>query len=557
MALHRVSRYARAVLSGRVLAGPLVKLAAERHERDLREAKPKGFIFDARAADHALHFIETWVHLPDTDDGTGRPRLFLLEPWQAFIIGSIFGWRWTKTGYRRFRNAYIEVAKGNGKTPGLAAVGLYGLLMDGQKAPEIYAVASDRDQAMIMYRDAIRMIDASPELSKRIRKAGIEHVTNLSYGMGFFRPFTREQGSKSGTRPHMGLIDELHEHPNGDIVNKVRAGAKGNPEALFAEITNSGFDRTSICWQHHEHSERILQRVVEDERWFAFVAGLDEGDDPLSDETCWPKANPNLGVSIQREYLRDQVSAAKHIPAETNTVLRLNFCVWTQAITRFLDPAQWRACTGTLAASDLVGAACYAGLDLGQSDDFTAFVLVWVLKDGRLWVVPRFWLPSGALERYPHRPYDEWRRAGALQVLPNTDVIEYETVQREVLALCRAHSVRELGYDKRFAEQMAQNLTGAGVTMVNTPQGYALNEALRLLGTSVATGQLVHDGNPVLGWMAANLVTKTDGEVMRPDKRNAKEKIDGAVALLNALDIIRRQAQTKPAEPQLLIFGGR
>jgi phage terminase large subunit-like protein len=545
---HRAHQYAKDVIAGKIVTGPLVKLACERHLNDLKNTKAKGFRFDEDAANHAMEFIERWVRLPDTSDEHGDAKPFLLENWQAFIVSNLFGWKWTTSGHRRYRNGYIEIGKGNGKTPLLAAIGLYGLLMDGQKAPEIYAAAADRDQAMIMFRDAVRMSDASPEIAKRIKKTGIEHVSNLAYGLGFFRAFSREQSSKSGTRPHMGLIDELHEHPNAEIVNKMRAGAKGNMDAMFLEITNSGTDRTSVCYQHHEHSRRVMEGTVEDDRWFAYVCTLDENDDPLEDESCWPKVNPNLGVSIHVEYLRDQVSSAKNIPAETNTVLRLNFCVWTHAHTRFLDVPRWHACEGHIAASELIGAKCYAGLDLGQSDDFTAFVRVWVLRDGRFWAVPKFWIPSAALNKA--RPYEEWQRAGALEVMPDADTVDYEQVQADVLALCQQSGVIELAYDKRFAEQMAQNLTAAGVTMVNTPQGFQLTEALRKLADIVTNQTVVHDGNPIMGWMGANLVVKFGraGE-MRPDKEKAGEKIDGQVALVMALDIIVRQ----PVAPDLSV----
>jgi phage terminase large subunit-like protein len=555
--LHRTHQYARDVLAGKIVVGELVRLACERHERDIREASVKGFTFDPDAADHAIGFIERWVKLPDTSDESGDALPFILQPWQAFIIGSLFGWRFT-SGFRRYRNGYMEIGKGNGKTPLLAAVGLYGLTMDGQKAPEVYAAAADRDQAMIMYRDAVRMVDASPELSKRIQKSGIMNVHNMAYGLGFFRPFSREQGSKSGTRPHMGLIDEIHEAPDAEVINKIRAGAKGNQDAMFLEITNSGSDRTSVCYQHHEHSRRILEQTVEDERWFAYVCTLDANDSPLEDESCWPKVNPNLGVSIHKEYLRDQVSAAKNIPAETNTVLRLNFCIWTHAHTRFLDVPKWHACHGVVLASELIGAKCYAGLDLGQSDDFSAFIRAWLLPDGRVWVVPHFWIPSGALERFKNRPYDEWRRAGALDVIPDSEVIDYELVQAETLALCHASNVREVAYDKRFAEQMAQNLTGAGVTMVNTPQGFQLTEALRKHADLVSTQTLVHDGNPVMGWMAANYVVRLgrNGE-MRPDKDKAAEKIDGQVALTMALNGIVRQPKVPEPDYNIMVFGGQ
>jgi phage terminase large subunit-like protein len=556
-ARQRVDDYARAVLAGREPAGPLVRRACQRHLDDCAQQRPKGFTFHEASAIHAIEFIEHWVRLPDTADSVGDPLPFILQPWQAFIVGSLFGWRWTASGYRRFRYAYIEVGKGNGKTPLLAAVGLYGLIMDGQRAPEIYAAAADRDQAMIMYRDAVRMAQASPDLHTRIKYSGANPTHNMAYGLGFFRPFSREQSSKSGTRPHMGLIDELHEHPNPEIVNKMRAGAKGNMDALFAEITNSGSDRTSICFEHHEHSRRVLEGIVQDERQFAYVCALDEDDDPLNDETCWSKVNPNLGISIQPEYLRDQVNAAKHIPSEANTVLRLNFCIWTQQQTRAIDMGLWQKCEPAPPDRELVGVPCYGGLDLGMSDDFSAWVRIWTLPDGRVVVKCRFWLPQAALEAHPDRPYAHWQRSGLIDVTEG-NTTDYDVIERQVLADCQGSGVREVAYDKRFAEQMAQHLLGAGVTMVDQAQGFQLTEAIRRKGELIATGKLCHGHHEVLGWMASNYVVRHGlrGDV-RPDKEKAADKIDGQVALDMSLAIWVRQPV--PTEPkfQMLFVGGR
>ena len=555
---HRVDQYARAITAGTLVAGPYVRHACARHERDRRDGAARGLRFNVKAANHAIDFVERWVCLPDMLDDNGRPVPFVLQPWQAFIVGSLFGWQWSATGYRRFRNAYLEVGKGNGKTPLLAAIGLYGLMADGQTAPEIYAVAADRDQAMVMYRDAVRMVDASPELTRRIRKSGVEHVHNMSYGLGFYRPFSREQGGKSGTRPHMGLIDELHEHPNAEITAKVRAGAKGNHNALFPEITNSGFDRTSICWQHHEHSVRIVEHVVDDDRWFAYVCALDDGDDPLVDTACHIKANPNLGVSIMPAYLADQCDTARHIPAETNTVLRLNFCVWTGAHTSAWDMTKWRDApiAGDMPrASELVGVPCYGGLDLGQNDDFAAWARMWRLDDGTLAVALRFWLPRVALVKYPKRPYAEWERDGLLTITDG-DTTDLDFVEATVLDDARAAGVLEIGYDRRFAQQLAGHLQNAGLTVVDTPQGFALNEAIKSLSKAIADGTVRHGHNRLLTWQMDNTVLRTgrNGE-QRLDKESSKEKIDGpsAIVMANA----RRIAHTAEPEYQALVFGGR
>jgi phage terminase large subunit-like protein len=354
----------------------------------------------------------------------------------------------------------------------------------------------------------------------------------------------------------MGLIDELHEHPNPDTVNKIRAGAKGNLDALFPEITNSGSDRTSICFQHHEHSRHILDGTVEDDRWFAYVCALGPGDDPLVDEACHIKANPNLGVSIQREYLADQVSAARNIPGETNTVLRLNFCVWTQQHTRAIDMAAWFECAPPPPDAELVGVPCYGGLDLGMSDDFTAWVRVWTLDDGRVVVKCRFWLPSAALTKYPHRPYAQWQRRGLLTVTEGLTT-DYDTVEATVGADCHRDGIRSVAYDKRFAEQLAQHLIGDGVDMIDQPQGFQLTEAIRRKGELVAARTLCHGGDEILAWMAANYVIRHGlrGDT-RPDKDKAADKIDGQVALDMALAIWIRQPSSAPPAYQMIVFGG-
>jgi phage terminase large subunit-like protein len=386
---HRVDRYAEAVLDGGVLAGPLVRMACARHFRDRERGAAGGwFRFSEDHANLILEFFEDVLRLPDAVDAMGDPMPFRLDvgsQFWAFVLGSGFGWVDDK-GLRRFREWYIEAGKGTAKTPVLAGVGLYGMMNDGERAAEIYAAAADQDQAMIMFRDAVRIAQASPQLENDLEYDGGAHIWQIRHpeSLSFFRTFSRESGQKSGTRPHMGLLDELHEHPSGETSTKIRAGAKRRPQPLFAEITNSGYDRTSICWQRHEHSRRVMERVIEDERLFAYVCALDEGDTPLTDQGCWPKTNPYIGVTVTAEYLQRQVENAKNIAAEMNNVLRLNFCVWTQQHTRAIRIEDWLKCQPMPPASELVGVDCYGCMDMGETDDFSAFGLVWALDDGRV-----------------------------------------------------------------------------------------------------------------------------------------------------------------------------
>jgi phage terminase large subunit-like protein len=385
------------------------------------------------------------------------------------------------------------------------------------------------------------MRDAAPDL------ADIRHtVNNLSYGLGFFRPFSRDQGIKSGPRPHMALIDEVHEHPSAEVINKLRAGFKFRKQPLAIEITNSGFDRTSICWQHRQHAENILRGVVVDDRQFAYVCALDDGDEPLIDPMCWIKANPMLGVTITREYLERQVENAKNIASEMKTVLRLNFCVWTHAEQRAIDPAQWAACQEPPDDGELAGQPCFGGLDLGQTDDFSAFAIVWDMEDGRYVSKVWFWITQDAAKTYAGA---NWIDAPSVNVTtgdPHT--VNYDEIQEGVGALCAQWGVREVAYDKRFAEQMAQHLVGRGITMVDTPQGMRLNEAIRELLKAIGAGDFCHGNDPVLAWMAPHVVTITKDvggvALVRLDKASSPEKIDGFAAIVNAMDrVVRRPIQ--------------
>jgi phage terminase large subunit-like protein len=534
---HRVDRYAADVDSGKIVAGPLVRLVCARHLKDRHAAAkksghPLGLFFHEAAANHIIEFFEGVLRLPDTVDDDGEPVPFLLTPANTFIVGSIFGWKW-HDGYRRYREAYIEEGKGNAKTPLAAGVGLYGLTMDGEMAAEIYSVASGIEQARICWRDADRMVDASPELSELIYRG----ADNLTYAATYswFRPLSKEKRGKSGPRPHMVIFDEEHEYADAVVVNKMRAGTKRRKQPLSLGITNSGYDRTSVCWQHHEHARKMLEGVVDDQRFFAYVCSLDEDDDPLTDKACHVKANPNLGIVIQQDYLDRQVENARNIPSETNTVLRLNFCVWTNQHTPAWNMGKWHECGRVLTFTDedLVGAPCYGGLDLGQTDDFAAWCRIWDLE-AFVAIKMRFWLPEAALEKYPDRPYDEWRRAGLLEVTPgNTTDVDF--IEEAVLEDARNDGIIEIAYDKRFAHQLALHLQGAGLTMIDTPQGFALNESITSVSKLIAAVELAHRNHLIMTWMMDNTVLRTGRyKQVRLDKDAAKEKIDGPSALVMA-----------------------
>lgn len=519
--------YARAVKAGRILAGKPVRLACERHLSDL---KRKDLDWRPARGLLAIDFFREMLTLED-----GAP--FVLLPFEAFIVGSVFGW-YARDGSRRFRTAYVEIGKGNGKTPMAAGIGLYGLLADGESAPEVYAAATTREQARITFKDAERMVEASPELKDAIHT----QVGSLSVPArhGVFRSVSSEHRALDGLRVHIGLVDELHEHPSAIVVDKIRAGTKSRKNALIFEITNSGYDRNSVCWQHHEHSLRVLEGVIENDAWFAYVCSLDEGDD-WTDEKVWLKVNPGLGKVLPLKYLREQVEEAQGMPTKENIVRRLNFCEWTEQADRAIPLEWWDRGAEPIDADSLKGRPCFGGLDLARVNDLSAFVLLFPpVEPGEKWkTLCWFWVPEDDIRDRAHRdrvPYDVWERQGLLNATPG-NCTDFKFISAKILELAGAYDIKEVAFDRTFAGEIVQELQAEGLVMVQFGQGFMsmaapTAELLRL----VKGGELQHGGHPVLRWNASNFCVASDpAGNMKPDKERSAEKIDGLVALCDAL----------------------
>lgn len=536
----RATRYAAEVTGGRLVAGPLVRLACERHLRDLAtwgldRTAGGPFWFDERAAARAIAFFERELVLPDVQgEETGEIQPFIVQGWQAFILGNLFGWK-KVDGHRRFRTAYIETGKGSGKTPLGAGIALYCLLADGQAYPEVYSAAVSQTQATITWTDAQRMVDHSTRLKAQVILSAhvIRGRRRGNVGGGKFQAVSSEKRGLEGKRPHCAIVDEIHEHPTDQVVTKMRRGTKRNKDALIVELTNAGMDRTSICYRHHELSRRVLEQMVVNESWFAYVCALDDGDD-YRDRAVWPKANPNIGVTIDWSYLEEAVAEAEGDPGSEADVRRLNFCEWVERQSNFLQAAKWHGCRRE-AAPDLTGIAPYGAIDLGMSDDMTAFALVWRLAEERYFTRVWYWVPAEALKKHKGRPWADWRKKARLEVTDG-DVTDFGRVRADISRIARDTGCKVIAFDKRFAQQMAQELQGEGFAMIDQAQGFALNEATRKMGALVKAGTFEHDGDPVTTWQASNVITtKGNRGDVRPDKDKSADKIDGIVAAIMAL----------------------
>jgi phage terminase large subunit-like protein len=542
----RATQYARDVVAGAILAGPHVRDAAKRHLRDLQAGRQRGLGWDAEAAARAIGFFEDVLVFPD---GERAGENFHLEPWQAFVVGSLFGWLRTDDGLRRFRTCYLETGKGSGKSPLGAGIGLLLLTADRQKGAECFVAAVTREQAGIAFKDAVRMVEASPALSKRIQTSGTRPVFNLSVKAtgSFFRPISSEGRGLDGKRVHFALLDEVHEHPSAVVVDKIVAGIKALRQPLICEITNSGYDRQSVCWSHHQYSTKVASGAMEDDEWFGYVCALDENDRPLEDESCWIKANPSLGVTIRHDYLRKQVREARGMPAKESIVLRLNFCTWTDADNPWIDGELWRNCEADFDLAEREGEPCWGGLDLSGKQDLTALALVWRVADkyrAAVW----FWTPAETLDDRSRRdgvPYRHWVNEGYAEAPPGR-AVDYDFVASTLGELTARFPIQTIAYDPYHIAYLEQALTRQGVEVSLTPhaQGFAkssksalfMPRSIEVLEQAVFGEGLLVRPNPILAWNSASAVLAMDPKGNRVyEKRKSTGRIDGLVALCMAM----------------------
>lgn len=547
-----VTEYAREVAAGTRIAGPHVRAQCRRHLADLESGAARRLVWDLAAAQKAIGFYENVLKL-NGGDFEGQP--FKLLPWQKYVVGSLFGWK-TDDGYRRFRVAYVETAKGSGKSPLAAGVGMKGLVADAEPRAEIYAAATKKDQAMILFRDAVAMHDQSPELLKRLTKSGTgEKAWNLAYLQtgAFFRPISSDDG-QSGPRPHVALIDEFHEHKTATVLEMMRAGTKSRRQALIFIITNSGASRKSPCWNYHEYAGKVAAGELQDDAFFSYVCALDDGDDPFESEECWPKANPSLQDANLPgyKYIREQVTTARGMPSKEAIVRRLNFCQWTDAESPWISHEVWKGARRDYDVESLRGRRAVAALDLSSTTDLTGLVfLVQPVEPSEPWrLVPYAWLPDADLERRAQQdlvPYVEWVAEGLLNTTPGRAISKRVILQR-LSGLCDFFEIVACAYDRWRIEDLLQMAADEGISvppMEPFGQGYKdMSPALETFETMLLNGEIVHNGHKVLTMCAGNAVTDQDGAGNRKlDKEKATGRIDLIVAAVMAAGLITRAAE--------------
>lgn len=471
----------------------------------------------------------------------GKP--FKLEPWQENdIIRPLFG-KLRPDGTRQYRTAYVEIPRKNGKSTIAAGIALYLLVSDGEEGAEIYGAAADRDQASIVFNTAADMVRRSPALSRILdvidsSKRIVYRKTNSVY-----RAIPADAAGSHGFNASGIVFDEVHTQPNRDLWNVLTTSTGARRQPLTFAITTAGYDRNSICWHLHEHADQVQRGVIDDPSFFGYLLSAPENAD-WRDESVWHAVNPGLGVFRSLDEMRDFARRAEQMPSEQNAFRQLYLNQWTAQAVRWLDMAAWDHGNVPVDPASLRNRTCYAGLDLSSTTDLSAFVLVFPSESG-LDVLAHFWMPEENLRERANRdrvPYEQWVADGYITATPG-NVIDYAFIRAKINEYAHEYDIRDIGADPYNARQLLIQLGDDGLPVVEIRQGFlSLTGPTKELQNHVLGRRLRHGGNPVLRWMADNvMVTRDAAGNIKPDKAKSTQRIDGIAALVNAIDRVSRQ----------------
>ena len=493
--------------------------------------------YDEEMANFAVTFIEQLCHTK----GTWAGKKFKLLDWQEQIIRDLFG-TLKPNGYRQFNTAYIEIPKKNGKSELAAAVALLLCCGDGEQRAEIYGCAADRGQATIVFDVAADMVRMCPALNKRCKILTSQKRILFTPTNSFYQVLSAEAYSKHGFNIHGVVFDELHTQPNRklfDVMTKGSGDARMQP--LYFLITTAGTDTNSICYETHQKAKDILEGRKIDPTFYPVIYGAGEDED-WTDPKVWLKSNPSLGETIGMDKVEAACESAKQNPGEENSFRQLRLNQWVKQAVRWMPMDKWDACAFPANEEMLEGRVCYGGLDLSSTTDLTSFCLVFPPEDEDepYYVLPYFWVPEDTLDlrvKRDHVPYDLWHRQGYLETTEG-NVVHYGYIEKFIERLGERFNIRDIAFDRWGATQMSQDLENMGFTVVPMGQGFAsMSPPTKELMKLTLERKIAHGGHPVLRWNMDNIFIRTDpaGNI-KADKAKSTEKIDGAIAMIMALD---------------------
>ena len=534
----RATRYARAIVSGAIPASKWVKLQCQIHLSDLESSER--WVFDAEWANFACEIGSKYKH----EKGVKRGTRLVLEDAQIFVIACLFGWIDRTTGVRKYREAFILMPRGSGKSPLAAIIGIIMGFFVGEPGAEVYCGANKLTQAMEVFRPAKAMIDQEPAFRERF---GIETAARSIYQIrsgSRFLPVCKKPGD--GASIWCAILDEYHEALNSELYDTYKTGASKRPGSLIFVISTAGTDGSSEnpCKALQDEAEKVLDGTLPNERWFVLIHCADESVDWTTKEAL-EMAQPMLGISNDREAIELDIQAAIRNPAKANTVKAKYLNIWAGGSGNWMNMEFWRACFDPelkeKGAELVKHLPCWIGSDLASKLDLSACVRLY-RDDSRgerphYYVLTRAYLPEERANEPQNQHYQKWEKQGFLTVTRGAS-IDYAVLETDAVADIAENDVRQLAYDARYADQWSQRVEEiSGVTRVEMPPSPAiLSPAMKELEAAVYDGRLHHDGHPVLTWCISNVITSETGagNYRMPDKKKAESKIDAAIALMLA-----------------------
>ena len=531
--------YCQQVVNGSIPACKLAQAACARQLADL--ANPDlNYSFDPIKASRACVFIEKLPHIKGK--WAGRP--ITLEPWQVFIVSTIFGWV-NSQGLRRFKTSYLEVPRKNAKSTLSSGVALYCMVADGEAGAEVYSAATTRDQAKIVWNDAKRMVDKCPGLRRRFSVATSAHSIYSERSASTFIALSRDQGGNlDGLNVHCGIIDELHAHKTREVFDVIETGTGAREQPLLWLITTAGFNRAGICYEQRVYLAKVLSGSQKDEEYFGIVYSIDEEDDWTTAE-AWQKANPNWEISVNPEDIERKCRKAMQMTAAQNNFLTKHLNVWVNADSAWMDVYAWNKCGNpSLDMAAYKGRTCYAAVDLASKLDIACVAYIFPEENGQYTGFVKNYLPENTVFETDNSQYSGWVESGLITATPGA-MTDYSAIEDDLKQAAALFDLREVAYDPWQANYLASRLIDQGLSMIELRQTVQnISEPMKELQALVVSGQFSHNACPVLDWMISNVVCHVDAkDNIYPRKQLPQNKIDGAIALIMAIGRAKIAAQ--------------
>lgn len=536
----KATEYAGRVVSGDIPACRWVQLACERQledrERERRKDPGWPYRFNQKRANEICEFIERLPHI----QGRWQTKTIVLEPWQCFILTTIFGWVDVQD-FRRFRKALIVIPRKNGKTTLAAAVGLFLLACDGEPGACVYSAATTRDQAKLSWAIAKKMIERTPKFRDYYDIRPLQASIAIESEAAYFQPLSRDVDTLEGLNVHGGIIDELHAHKTREVFDVLDEGTSARSQPLLFIISTEGENATGILAEQINYTQLVLGGQHADDSYFGIIYTIDV-EDEWTAEQSWRKANPHCEVIDARgrqvlwEGLRIRFRQAEKNPESQSSFLTKRLNVRVGAGNAYFNMLAWeqRCKDVSLKIEDFYGQQCYVAIDLASKTDLAAKMLLFP-RGSKYYAFGRYYLPEDQLER-GNPNYDFYRgwTPDYITLTPG-NIIDYEFIERDLLEDARRFAfIEQPGIDPWNATQFSTRMAAQGIELIEIFQRpQILSDPMKELGALIVAGRLHHSGDPVLTWMMGNVVAKVDAnDNVFPRKARAENKIDGAVTLI-------------------------